>query len=228
VANRNKGRRGRSRKRRQAGGQAGAPVASVEAQALKPSRTPGEGTGDRPSAAAQRTSSGARGRRRGARGAAQHSRGGRGGGGGGGGGGGLADLRALGERPEPPWHPVPLSELLILVGAIGTVVGLNKGVSHGGPPLFAGLGAVIIGTIEVTLREHLSGYRSHTLILALLPTIALDSVALLGAAAITTPVPVAVKVAVFALDVPLFAVVFKLLRARFNEARRERVFAGQR
>jgi hypothetical protein len=134
----------------------------------------------------------------------------------------------VGERPEPPWHPLPLSELLILVGAIGTVIGLNKGVSHGGPPLFAGLAAVIIGTIEVTLREHLSGYRSHTLILVLLPTIALDSFALLGAAAITTPVPVAVKVAVFALDVPLFAFLFKLLRARFNDARRERVFAGQR
>jgi hypothetical protein len=223
VANRNKGRRGRSRKRRQAGGQAGAPVASGDAQALKQQRTPGEGTGDRPSAAAQRTSGGAGGRRRGARGAAQRSRGGRGGG-----GGGLGDLRALGERPEPPWHPVPLSELLILVGVIGTFVGLNKGLSHGGPPLFAGLAAVIIGTIEVTLREHLSGYRSHTLILALLPTIALDSLALLGTAAITTPVPVAVKVAVFALDVPLFAFLFKLLRARFNEARRERVFAGRR
>jgi hypothetical protein len=225
VANRNKGRRGRSRKRRQGGGQAGAPVASGDAQALEQPRSIGEGTGDRPPAAGQRTSAGAGGRRRGARGAAQRSRGGRGGGGG---GGGLGDLRALGERPEPPWHPVPLSELLILVGAIGTVVGLNKGVSHGGPPLFAGLAAVILGTIEVTLREHLSGYRSHTLILALLPTIALDSLALLGTAAITTPVPVAAKVAVFALDVPLFAFMFKLLRARFNEARRERVFAGRR
>jgi hypothetical protein len=224
VANRNKGRRGRSRKRRQAGGQAGVPVASGDAQALKQPRSTGEGTregtGDRPSAAALRTSAGAGGRRRGARGSAQRSRGG--------GGGGLGDLRALGERPEPPWHPVPVSELLILVGAIGAVVGLNKGVSNGGAPLFAGLAAVIIGTIEVTLREHLSGYRSHTLILALLPTIALDSVALLGAAAITTPVPVAVKVAVFALDVPLFAFLFKLLRARFNEARRERAFAGRR
>jgi hypothetical protein len=217
VANRNKGRRGRSRKRRPAG----ASVASGNAPALEQSPTAGGGAGeDRPAASARRASGAASGRRRGARGAAQRSRGG--------GGGGLGDLRALGERPEPPWHPLPLSELLILVGAIGTVVGLNKGVSHGGPPLFAGLAAVIIGTVEVTLREHLSGYRSHTVILALLPTIALDSFVLLGAAAITTPVPVVVKVAVFALDVPLFALLFKLLRARFNDARRERVFAGQR
>ncbi len=197
-------------------------MASDDAQALKQPRTAAEGTGDRQFPSAQRASSAASARRRGARGAAQRSRGG------GGGSGGLGDLRALGERPEPPWHPLPLSEILILVGAIGTVVGLNKGISHGGPPLFAGLAAVIIGTVEVTLREHLSGYRSHTLILALLPTIALDSFVLLGAAAITTPVPVAVKVAVFALDVPLFAFLFKLLRARFNDARRERVFAGRR
>jgi len=216
VANRNKGRRGRSRKRRQAS----ASVASGDAQALKLPQTAGEGTGDRQSASASRASGAASAGRRGARGAAQRSRGG--------GGGGLGDLRALGERPEAPWHPLPLSELLILVGAIGTVVGLNKGISHGGPPLIAGLAAVIIGTVEVTLREHLSGYRSHTLILALLPTIALDSFALLGAAAITTPVPVALKVAVFALDVPLFAFLFKLLRARFHDARRERVFAGGR
>jgi hypothetical protein len=222
VANRNRGRRGRSRKRRQPG----APVAGGDAHALKRPPTAGEETGDRPFPSA-RAPSGTRaggGRRRGARGSTPRSRGG----GGGGGGGGLGDLRALGERPEPPWHPLPLSELLILVGAIGTVIGLNKGISHGGPPLVAGLAAVIIGTVEVTLREHLSGYRSHTLILALMPTIALDSAALLGAAAITTPVPAAVKVAVFALDVPLFAFLFKLLRARFNDARRERVFAGNR
>jgi hypothetical protein len=194
-------------------------VASGNAQPRRQPPAAGEGTGDRTSGSAQSASGAEGGRRRGARAAAQRSRGG---------GGGLGDLRALGERPEPPWHPLPLSELLILVGAIGTVIGLNKGVSHGGPPLFAGLAAVIIGTIEVTLREHLSGYRSHTLILALLPTIALDSFALLGVAAITTPVPVAVKVAVFALDVPLFAVLFKLLRARFGDARRKRVFAGGR
>jgi hypothetical protein len=43
-----------------------------------------------------------------------------------------------------------------------------------------------------------------------------------------TPVPAAFKVIVLALDVPLFAFLFKLLRARFKDARRERVFAGGR
>jgi len=46
---------------------------------------------------------------------------------------------------------------LILVGALGTVFGLRRGVSHGGPPLFAGIAAVVIGTVDFVLREHLSG-----------------------------------------------------------------------
>ncbi len=43
-----------------------------------------------------------------------------------------------------------------------------------------------------------------------------------------TPVPVGLKVAPLALALPLFAVMFKLLRGRFRDARRERVFAGDR
>jgi hypothetical protein len=150
------------------------------------------------------------------RGAAERERGGRGQGG-----------AAAGERPRPPWYPLPLSELLILVGAIGAVVGLRRGVTHGGPVLFAGLAAVMIGTIEVTLREHLSGYRSHTLILALLPTIVFHSAVALGVSAFTS-VPSWLQVALLLLDGGLFAFLFKLLRARFVDARRERTFAGRR
>ena len=115
---------------------------------------------------------------------------------------------------------------MILVGAIGTFVGLSRGVSHGGPALFAGLAAVMIGTIEVTLREHLSGYRSHTLILALLPTIAFHSLVALGVAAFTH-VPSWLNVALLLIDGGLFAFLFKLLRARFVDARRERTFTGR-
>jgi hypothetical protein len=136
---------------------------------------------------------------------------------------GFRDPLSLGERPRALWHPLPLSELLILVGAIGTVIGLRRGISHGGPPLFAGLAAVAIGTVEVTLREHLSGYRSHTLILALLPTIVFHSAVILIVAAFTR-LPRWLNVALLVPDAALFAVLFKLLRARFLDARRERAF----
>jgi hypothetical protein len=135
---------------------------------------------------------------------------------------------SVGERPQAPWHPLPLSELLILVGAIGTVIALGRGeLQSGGAALFASLGAVAIGTIEVTLREHLSGYRSHTLLLALLPTILFHSVVVLALAAFVQ-LPRLATTGMLVLDGALFAFLFKLLRARFLDARRERVFAGRR
>jgi hypothetical protein len=134
---------------------------------------------------------------------------------------------SVGERPQAPWHPLPLSELLILVGAIGTVIALRRGeVKTGGAALFASLGAVGIGTIEVTLREHLSGYRSHTTILALLPTIVFHSVVVLTLAAFVQ-LPRLATTGMLILDGALFAFLFKVLRARFLDARRERVSAGR-
>jgi hypothetical protein len=140
------------------------------------------------------------------------------------------DPLSVGERPQAPWHPLPLSELLILVGAIGTVVGLARlrnGISHGGPALFAGIAAVLIGTIEVTLREHLSGYRSHTLILTLLPLIVFHSAVILIVASLTK-VPKLLNVVLLLLDAAIGTVLFKLLRARYLDGRRERTFAGRR
>lgn len=145
--------------------------------------------------------------------------------------GGWRDPLSVGERPQAPWHPLPLSELLILVGAIGTVIGLGRlghgGISHGGPALFAGIAAVLIGTVEVTLREHLSGYRSHTLILTLLPLIVFHSAVILILASLTT-VPKLLNVALLLVDVGLGTILFKVLRARYVDARRERTFASGR
>jgi hypothetical protein len=129
----------------------------------------------------------------------------------------------VGKRPPPPWYPLPLSELLILIGAIGAVVGLSRGEAYGAAPLTAGLAAVLIGTLEVTLREHLSGYRSHALIISALPVIALDAALTL----VLSPLATGARVAILAVDVALFAFLYKLLRARFHDARRERVFSGR-
>ena len=206
MANRNKGRHGRSRKRRTSGvavphsGASSAPP--QEENGVAPSRA----ATARPRAARRATTAAAsRPRRRRV-------------------GEGLGDLVPVGQRPPPPWHPLPLSELLILFGAIGTVVGFTRGVSNGGAALFVGLAAVVIGTVEVMLREHLSGYRSHTLILAALPVIVLDAVLVL----LISPFTTTLKLALVAIDVPLFVLLFKLLRTRFLGARRERVLAGGR
>jgi hypothetical protein len=133
----------------------------------------------------------------------------------------IANTPTAGARPRPPWHPLPLSELLILVGALGVVVGLQRGGSHGTAPLAAGLVAVGLGTFEVTAREHFSGYRSHAILLALLPVLVFHTVVVLGYSKFAT-VPGLLTLALLPLDVALFVALFKLLRTRFLEARRAR------
>jgi hypothetical protein len=112
--------------------------------------------------------------------------------------------------------------MLILIGAVGTIVGLKRlshgGIENGGPVLFAGLGAVVLGTIEITWREHNAGYRSHALMLALLPVVVLMSAVALGLAAITH-VSRLLNVGLLAVGAAVFAVLFKLLRGRFRDAR---------
>ena len=121
---------------------------------------------------------------------------------------------------------MPLDELLILVGLIAVAVGAARG-EGGKAVLFTGIGAVLIGTIDTTFREHLSGYRSHAGVLASVPTALFHGAAALLLFAAGAPRVTWVLVPL-ALDVPLFSFLLKLLRARFEEARRKRVFSGNR
>ena len=106
------------------------------------------------------------------------------------------------------------------------IVGLSTD-DAGGPLLLAGVGAVVLGTIEVTLREHRGGFRSHTLMLALLPTVVFHTVVILLASAFVS-VPRAVNFALLPVDIALALFLFKLLRASFADARRERRSASTR
>jgi hypothetical protein len=142
-------------------------------------------------------------------------------------GGAYRESQSLGERPKAPWHPLPLSELLIVVGIVGAVIGLGRGISHGVAPLSAGIAAVLIGTVEVTLREHLSGYRSHTILLAMLPVVVFHVAVVLIVAALTQ-VPKELNVGLLLPDAALGTLFYKPLRARYLDARRERTFAGRR
>jgi hypothetical protein len=134
------------------------------------------------------------------------------------------DPHDLGERPQAPWHPLPLSELLILVGIVGVIVGLSRSTPT---TALAGVGAVLLGTAEVSWREHRGGFRAHTLLLALLPTVVFHTVVILLASAFIS-VPRAVNFALLPVDIALALFLYKLLRIRFEDARRERRFAAGR
>jgi hypothetical protein len=68
------------------------------------------------------------------------------------------------ERPPAPWGNFPLAELTILGGIVCLAIGLLLGAGT----VFIGLGVALagVGGMEVALREHLSGYRSHSSLLA--------------------------------------------------------------
>lgn len=63
------------------------------------------------------------------------------------------------------WAPFPLTEICIFVGLVVLVVALIGGGARA-PLLVFGLGVLTIATLELTLREHLAGYRSHSALLA--------------------------------------------------------------
>jgi hypothetical protein len=123
---------------------------------------------------------------------------------------------------------LPLSELLILAGGIGAVIAYARGIESNGALLGASIGAVVLGTIEVTLREHLSGFRSHTLMLSVLPAIVFHSAVVLIVLAVDNRAPGWLNLALLPVDIAIAAVLFRVLRARYVDARRERTFAGLR
>ena len=67
------------------------------------------------------------------------------------------------ERPPAPWGSFPLAELTVLAGIVALVIGFV-----GQSPTAIGLGIVLagLGGLEVSVREHFAGYRSHTTLLA--------------------------------------------------------------
>jgi hypothetical protein len=70
------------------------------------------------------------------------------------------------ERPEAPWGGFPLSELLVLIGIALMLWGLFSWNSSGNVRFGAGLAVAALGGLELALREHLAGFRSHTTLLA--------------------------------------------------------------
>jgi Flp pilus assembly protein TadB len=123
-------------------------------------------------------------------------------------------LGTVGERPPSPFGGVPVSEIAIFAGLVAIVVWLIRG---GTVTLIVGLAVLALGVVEVTAREHFSGYRSHTTLLAAIPAVAAEAglVALVG-------VP-RQRLLLLLVVVPVYAGLFWLLRKRFQVARQARL-----
>jgi hypothetical protein len=107
-----------------------------------------------------------------------------------------------------------VSELAILAGMVALVFGVIR---HGGPALVGGVILCLLGVVEVTAREHFSGYRSHTVMLAAIPAVAAEFVVAITIGAEAARLVLLVPVAA------VFVVCAWFLRKRFLVARQARI-----
>jgi hypothetical protein len=92
-------------------------------------------------------------------------------------------------RPKAPWHPFPLVEVCVLIGIVCIAVGFFSRDSAMGRTVLA-LGFVLgaLGGLDTAAREHWAGFRSHTLVLAAFPAVAVAVVsALAGVPPVVVP-----------------------------------------
>ncbi|MFP5364268.1 MAG: hypothetical protein ACLGI5_16230 [Thermoleophilia bacterium] len=119
------------------------------------------------------------------------------------------DVRAGVPRPDAVWAPFPLTEIGMAVGLALFALGFVAGTAG----LFlAGIGVLVVVVAELCLREHFSGFRSHSLLLGLLPVTAIHlGVVYAGAATWRGPLALAI-------DLTVAAALAWWLRRRFAAA----------
>jgi hypothetical protein len=72
-------------------------------------------------------------------------------------------------RPDAIWAPFPLTEIGMAVGLVIFVAGFASDGRRATWLLSVGVAVLAVVVGELCLREHFAGFRSHTLLLAVLP-----------------------------------------------------------
>lgn len=117
---------------------------------------------------------------------------------------------AADQRPPAPWGSFPLIEIAILVGIILLVAGFFVSSDRSGAFILSGLALASIGGLELSIREHFAGYRSHTLLLAGVPAaIVLGLMFFLGPDGLPAIARAAIGAAVFAVGALLLTRAFR-------------------
>lgn len=114
------------------------------------------------------------------------------------------------EAPQPVWAPLPITEGLILIGLIVAVVGL---IQQSTGLVLGGLGLLVVSSLELAVREHLAGYRSHTSLIAAIAGLAVAA----GLGAILNATDVGLpQWTLLVVAVAVFAGVFRVAREAFK------------
>ncbi|MSO41268.1 MAG: hypothetical protein EXQ70_05135 [Solirubrobacterales bacterium] len=114
------------------------------------------------------------------------------------------------ERPQPPWGTFPLSEIVVLIGMVLLLAGFFIQPPRGPIMIGAGLILASLAGLELAVREHLAGYRSHSTLLAGAGGAAVVALLLVFAGETVPPVAaLAAGVLVFALAAWGWATLFR-------------------
>jgi hypothetical protein len=114
----------------------------------------------------------------------------------------------MAEAPQAPWSPFPLVELCVLLAISLLAAGLLTDGARRGALLAGGIALASLAGLELAVREHLAGFRSHSALLA-------------GAAAVLVVLPLYLATAVpqlvlLAIGVLVYALGFVALRRAFQ------------
>jgi hypothetical protein len=113
----------------------------------------------------------------------------------------------LDEAPKAPWSPFPLVELTILIGIVIIVAAFFSGADRRPVLLVCGFALVTLASLELSVREHFSGYRSHSTLLS-------------GVCAVLVVIPFyfltgVPQVVLLLVGAVVFGIAFQLLRTTF-------------
>ena len=119
--------------------------------------------------------------------------------------------RGTGERPPAPWGSFPLVELVMLLALVLGAVGLTVWGDRGRTMLAAAVALSCLVGLELSIREHFAGFRSHTTLLSGAAAIAATVVVFLiaGPGRLTSAILLIVAALVF-------AIAFRILREVFR------------
>ena len=104
---------------------------------------------------------------------------------------------SIDERPPPPWGNFPLSEIAVFIAIVLMVAGLIMGDRQGVIVFAAGLALGTLAGLEVSIREHFAGFRSHSSLLAGLLAVVAITVIALAAGEVFVPLLLAAGLGVF-------------------------------
>ena len=114
------------------------------------------------------------------------------------------------EAPKAPWSPFPLVELVVLIALVLIVLGFVIDGPRRGALLGCGFALVTLAGLELAIREHVAGYRSHSTLLA-----GTVFVLVTGGLLYLAGLPLAISLPV---GVVAFVAAFLALRAAFRRA----------